>query len=163
MDAPTVYHADPVSGLPVGTSPADASPLEPGEWLVPAHATLDAPPKLPAGFAAVLQDGEWTSVEDHRGEKVWTAEGAFIEIAEVGPLPDGASATMPEAVRLKQEADRLTARRTQRDRLLTACDWTQLGDAPLTADSKAAWVAYRQALRDLDMSASDWPAAPGDA
>lgn len=163
MDAPTIYHADPVSGLPVGESLADASPLEPGEYLVPAHATLVAPPKLPTGFASVLKDGEWTAVEDHRGEKVWTAEGVYIEIAEVGPLPQGASATMPEAVQLQQEADRVTARRAQRDRLLAACDWTQLGDAPLSADSKAAWVAYRQALRDLDMSAADWPAAPGAA
>lgn len=163
MDAPIVYHADPVTGLPVGSSPADASPLEPGEWLVPAHATLEAPPKLPAGFAAVLQDGEWVPVEDHRGEKVWTAEGQYIEIAEIGPLPEGASSTMPDSVREQLEADRVTARRAQRDRLLTACDWTQLGDAPLTADSKAAWVAYRQALRDLDMSASDWPTRPGDA
>jgi len=163
MEAPIVYHADPATGLPVGSSFADPSPLEPGEWLVPAHATLAAPPKLPAGFAVVLLDGEWTSVEDHRGEKIWTPEGTYIEITEVGPLPAGASSTMPDAVREQLETDRLTARRSQRDRLLSACDWTQLGDAPLTADSKAAWVAYRQALRDLYMSTSDWPTAPGDA
>ena len=33
-----------------------------------------------------------------------------------------------------------------RDRLLVACDWTQLPDTP--AD-KTAWAAYRQALRDF--------------
>jgi hypothetical protein len=163
MNAPTVYHVDPVTGLPLGTSEADASPLEPGEWLVPAYATLQAPPKLPAGFAAVLMDGEWTSVEDHRGEKVWTTEGAYIEIAELGPLPPGAAATMPDAVRLQEEADRVAARRAQRNRLLAACDWTQLGDAPLDADTKAAWASYRQSLRDLDMATSVWPVAPGEA
>jgi len=36
--------------------------------------------------------------------------------------------------------------RAQRDRLLTASDWTQVADAPV---DKAAWVTYRQALRDL--------------
>jgi hypothetical protein len=36
--------------------------------------------------------------------------------------------------------------RAQRDRLLTASDWTQVADAPV---DKAAWAEYRQALRDL--------------
>jgi len=36
--------------------------------------------------------------------------------------------------------------RAQRDRLLTASDWTQVADAPV---DKAAWATYRQALRDL--------------
>lgn len=37
--------------------------------------------------------------------------------------------------------------RRQRDALLAACDWTQLPDVPTAA--KAAWAAYRQALRDV--------------
>ena len=36
--------------------------------------------------------------------------------------------------------------RLQRDRLLAASDWTQVADAPV---DKAAWAAYRQALRDF--------------
>ena len=36
--------------------------------------------------------------------------------------------------------------RAQRDRLLSASDWTQVADAPV---DKAAWAAYRQELRDL--------------
>ena len=45
------------------------------------------------------------------------------------------------------DADILTARmRHQRDRLLAASDWTQVADAPV---DKAAWAAYRQALRDF--------------
>ncbi len=39
--------------------------------------------------------------------------------------------------------------RKERDRLLAQCDWTQMPDAPLTADAKAQWQAYRQALRDV--------------
>jgi len=41
--------------------------------------------------------------------------------------------------------------REQRNAMLTACDWTQVADAPVDKD---AWVTYRQALRDL-------PAQPG--
>jgi hypothetical protein len=43
-------------------------------------------------------------------------------------------------------ASRAARMRAQRDRLLAASDWTQVADAPV---DKAAWAAYRQALRDL--------------
>ena len=36
--------------------------------------------------------------------------------------------------------------RAQRDRLLSASDWTQVLDAPV---DREAWATYRQALRDL--------------
>ena len=36
--------------------------------------------------------------------------------------------------------------RAERDRRLAACDWTQVADAPV---DRAAWAAYRQALRDV--------------
>lgn len=39
--------------------------------------------------------------------------------------------------------------REQRDRLLTACDWTQGPDSQLSAAKKAEWATYRQALRDI--------------
>ncbi|MBV5322628.1 MAG: phage tail assembly chaperone [Ilumatobacteraceae bacterium] len=39
--------------------------------------------------------------------------------------------------------------KSQRNALLTSCDWTQLHDAPLADNERAAWQQYRQALRDL--------------
>ena len=39
--------------------------------------------------------------------------------------------------------------RPERDLLLSASDWTQLNDSPLSEDKLAAWAAYRQDLRDL--------------
>jgi len=53
-----------------------------------------------------------------------------------------------------------------RNARLVACDWTQLPDAPLTAEQKTAWTAYRQALRDLPNNESlmpenlVWPEVP---
>lgn len=52
--------------------------------------------------------------------------------------------------------------RNRRDGLLTESDWTQVADAPV---DRAAWAAYRQALRDLPDTTSDprqvvWPTAP---
>jgi hypothetical protein len=37
----------------------------------------------------------------------------------------------------------------QRNALLANSDWTQLADVPLTAEMKAQWATYRQALRDI--------------
>lgn len=63
-------------------------------------------------------------------------------------------------------ADQLRARRTA---LLARCDWTQVGDAPLSPEQKAAWAAYRQELRDLPADQPDaspdtinWPEPPND-
>jgi len=58
-----------------------------------------------------------------------------------------------------------TALRTQRDALLAASDWRVLPYSPLTSEEQAAWVTYRQALRDLpgktqDPTSVEWPQVP---
>lgn len=55
--------------------------------------------------------------------------------------------------------------RARRDRLLTECDWTQAADAPLTIVSKATFIIYRQALREITEqpgfpAAVVWPDKP---
>ncbi len=39
--------------------------------------------------------------------------------------------------------------RSKRDQLLTASDWTQVSDSPLTQDQQSKWTEYRQYLRDI--------------
>lgn len=39
--------------------------------------------------------------------------------------------------------------RKERDKLLYICDWTQMGDSPLSSNEKELWSAYRQLLRDI--------------
>jgi len=39
--------------------------------------------------------------------------------------------------------------KTERNRKLAECDWTQLPDNGLSEEKKAEWLEYRQALRDL--------------
>ena len=41
--------------------------------------------------------------------------------------------------------------RENRNDMLASSDWTQLLDAPLTAQQKTAWASYRKALRDLPL------------
>ena len=54
--------------------------------------------------------------------------------------------------------------RTDRNARLSASDWTQLADVPLSEEEKAAWATYRQALRDVttqvDPFEITWPVAP---
>lgn len=59
--------------------------------------------------------------------------------------------------------------RGQRDAKLSASDWTQGADSPLTEAKKTEWATYRQTLRDLPGTVTDpiawlaspvWPAEP---
>lgn len=84
----------------------------------------------------------------HGGRGVSLVEGAVI-LEE--PTPD------PEAL--------AAAARAERTRLLAACDWTQLADAPLSTEQQEAWAAYRQALRDVPGQEGfplsvEWPVPP---
>ena len=59
----------------------------------------------------------------------------------------------------------LASLRADRDERLRMSDWTQMSDSPLTADQRAAWVKYRQALRDLPGATANplapvWPVEP---
>jgi len=65
----------------------------------------------------------------------------------------------PDQRELEQQANEA---RTQRDALLAESDWTQVLDAPVDAE---AWVAYRQALRDVPEQSGfpgdiEWPQIP---
>ena len=37
----------------------------------------------------------------------------------------------------------------KRNNKLSACDWPQTADSPLSDSKKAEWATYRQALRDI--------------
>jgi hypothetical protein len=55
-----VYCYDPITGAYAGEIPAEPSPLEPGEYLIPAFSTLTPPPPVPEGMHARMAGGEWT-------------------------------------------------------------------------------------------------------
>jgi len=52
--------------------------------------------------------------------------------------------------------------RDRRNKLLTASDWTQGADSPLSDAKKAEWQTYRTALRDLPNSYTDGISAKSD-
>lgn len=82
-------------------------------------------------------------------------------------LPAGALETAPdiwaEAVKQADRTQAAAQARAERDRLISACDWTVLDDAKT---DKQAWATYRQALRDVPEQPGfpydvSWPAIPG--
>lgn len=63
MALPRIYNYHPVTGEYLGSSLADASPLDgPGVWLVPAYATDIEPPPTQAGSVAVFQGDIWINI-----------------------------------------------------------------------------------------------------
>lgn len=92
MTAPILYHFREIDGALDGSSVARESPREPGDYLVPAYATLIAPPEeVPERSCPVFDAGTnaWSIVPDHRGVPLWsteTAQSARIDV--VGVTPD---------------------------------------------------------------------------
>jgi len=68
----------------------------------------------------------------------------------------------PEEREQERNAGIIAGNKPIRNAKLAECDWTQIGDVNLTADCKAAFAAYRQALRDADMLNPVWPDAPAE-
>lgn len=98
-------------------------------------------------------------------------DGKWYTKNSVGPVfteytnDEGVVVTVAEqdaAYKANVDAQRAAAVRAERNAKLSASDWTQVADAPV---DKAAWAAYRQALRDVTGQAGfphdvEWPAQP---
>lgn len=82
-----------------------------------------------------------------------------------GPGPRPTDAEIAQAVTEYQPWYRWHVVRTQRNALLASCDWTQVADAAASAENVAAWVTYRQVLRNVPQTQTDpdaivWPVPP---
>lgn len=85
-------------------------------------------------------------------------DGDFVYVVQVVP-------------RLQEDVDQETLhlsyiKRQERTQKLAVCDWTQLADADLSTELRAAWLTYRQALRDVTEQPNfpkviNWPKYPG--
>ena len=99
----------------------------------------------------------WIEIDEGTGDKYNLCQSHYFDggLYTMDGIPrycwDGEQAV--ERTEEELEADRLpgiTAQaRAQRDKLLLDTDWTQVLDAPIDADTREAYRAYRQALRDI--------------
>ncbi len=120
---------------------------------------------LPAGLDAAPTGG-WVAVpaDVTPATHYWDTE-TQTPVAYPEPRGDGwrfdfaAQAYVPDDGALWAQV------RARRDELLRACDWRVLPDAPTPEEERAAWLAYRQALRDITLQADPaaivWPVPPG--
>jgi len=104
---------------------------------------------VPASFVASANDCEDHGREIHKR----AARGDFGPVAEYEPPPP--------------PSDELLAKRARAHRyiILNKTDYTQMPDADLSDEAKAAWKKYRQALRDISDQGGfprniDWPESP---
>lgn len=159
-----------------GSSEAEESPLEPGEFIIPANATTIAPPKKKDGYATVFKDGKWLRVKDNRGVAIYDKENQTAYTHKtLDPIGSKYTLLSPPSIHHKfngsaweldvnfHKAELSRAARIQRDQLLSACDWTQVSDSPQFGND--AWRGYRQDLREITSQPGfpemiDWPVAP---
>ena len=139
------YHPDMLRyAHPNISFPASMSDAQLAEWNVFEVASTP----IPAYNSLTHKITEVTPVNNNGWHQAWSVEA----------LADY------EASQARDDA--LAALRAERNARLRDCDWTQMPDAPLTADQKASWAKYRQALRDMPENTTDlmnpvWPVAPG--
>lgn len=131
-----------------------------GDMLRPVS-QLTAEELAEAGYRELVEDALPTDASGWAylpGDHVDVVEGLVIHRTYPNAVPDEAG----WAAHLEELAGQVRAERTRR---LTASDWTQLADAPLSEAAKAAWSTYRQALRDVPGQAAfpvtvNWPEEP---
>ena len=98
------------------------------------------------------------------------------------PVPEGLDTSFINVVESEEEGEtsyslevdsetknsfHLSKLRSERNKRLAECDWTQLSDAPLTDFKKNQWAEYRQTLRDLpentvNYDSPTWPEEPSE-
>ena len=95
----------------------------------------------PNALSYLKPNAQWAWIGDEYSGLKWLDSGTAPTESEIDA----------EVTRLTN-AEPMRLLRLERNRLLTACDWTQSRD--LTLSNDADWKTYRQALRDLPASAS---------
>ncbi|ALV94332.1 tail assembly protein [Pantoea rodasii] len=176
----TVHSYDPNTGEFTGSSEEYVS-VGVG---IPANSTCTAPPDAEQGKAMIFNGG-WQLVEDHRGETVYSTEnGTATVISQAGEYPTGTTLLKPATAfdtwngkkwvtdKAAQQAALVKIADAEKARLIAVANsttqaWqTQLMLGIITDADKAAlteWMTYIQALQALDTSSAPditWPAAP---
>lgn len=87
-------------------------------YLLPANATWDEP-TVKDGCVPVWNGETWDAVEDHRKQEYWLPEDKYgapaREMKELGPLPEGATLTVPERTLEEVKATKIAELKTERD------------------------------------------------
>ena len=72
----TIYQYHPETKEYLGLREARLNPLEPGQFLIPAHATTDVPLPPKGGFAVIYGSNGWEFIEDNRETFIYEKQTA---------------------------------------------------------------------------------------
>ena len=98
-----IYNYHPEYNHYVGESIADESPLEPGIYLIPAHATTISIPDYDEGTVPVFNGSEWEVITDKRG--TWYDTSTSEEITVYNPQEEVSNLTRikPPSIEVNQK------------------------------------------------------------
>lgn len=113
-----IYHYHPQTGAYLGEGVADADPLQPGQWLLPAHATADAPPAVFPGHVLAFEAGYWVQ------------QAVSVVAQEVPPTPDPRAQMLMQIAALEAT---VTQRRLREAMLGTDSGWLAAVDVQIAA------------------------------
>ena len=98
--------------------------------------TLNEAQKLPENWGPIFG---MSGIQDQLGDLSWLGDAyANQGWVVVGEAPPDAAQTTPAGLAWEKAKQ-----------LLRESDWSMLSDVPMTVGNKAAWVAYRSALRTI--------------
>ena len=145
----------PNTSLPVVLTQADCDALGIDPVLEGPQATTTTP------YQFTYRDG----VEEIEGQ--WFTKYAIGPVFTDYTDEDGVLHTAAEqelAYKAQKDEEQWKSIRTDRNKRLADCDWTQLPDAPLSNVEMQDWGSYRQALRDITTQSDpfniEWPVSP---
>ncbi len=154
-----IYHYHPISGEFLYQGTAEADPLDAGSWLIPAHATMLAPP-AETGKAAVWSEGGWTLVDDHRGETWFSGYGRPVEIAALG-VPVGLTATEPDPSPADLHAHLAAIRRAHETGGVTVTVGPDVIEVATDQEGRTNLLGARVAAQEVPGFATVWSALNG--
>lgn len=127
VDLPVIYNFDKETGEFLSITTADEDPLDPSNYLMPAHSTIAPVPEDIKGKARVFVDGNWNYIDDHRGISVSSHDGTnrFTEIRELGVKPEDITFEKVELTKEQKIAMAMPSLSKQVDTIMT---WVATGD-----------------------------------
>lgn len=126
---------------------------------------MQGQPILDENSDPVLEDYQSKVIElDENGDPVMEAV-PFGDTYKLAVVDDTLKTARILELASEKEDGKWEALRLERDSKLAASDFSQLVDAPLTAEKKTEWKNYRGALRDIPANTADplspaWPVKP---
>lgn len=115
-----IYHYNRENGEFIVEGIADKSPLEPGVFLIPAHATKIKPPRLSKGKTAIFENDSWVIKDDNRGTKYWLPNDEYGAeprvVTEIGPVrKDAIFEPPPQPPKTQEELDNIERKKNNQN------------------------------------------------